>query len=279
LYIIIAAHQLDFSAIRIRNFRFEVFVVFAVEFFLYNLRMKNSMERANNRLIGILGGMGPEATLDFYRQIINLTPADKDQDHIRVLIYSNPKIPDRTAAIAGNGENPAFSLIESAKLLEKGGAGIIAMPCNSAHHYLPQLQREIKIPILDMVGETCRKLCEDLPGAKTAGLIAALGTVRSGVYHRALSKAGIRIVTPDDADQEEIQSAIAQVKAGRHNRSTREALQSIGKRLMEAGAGAVILGCTEIPLAFSSNVVDYPTLNSTRILAEVAVDWAFGRSG
>jgi aspartate racemase len=235
--------------------------------------------RTTDRMIGILGGMGPEATLDFYRHIINLTPADKDQDHIRILIYSNAKIPDRTMAIAGNGESPLAGLIESAQLLEKSGAEIIAMPCNSAHHYLPQIQREIKIPILDMVAETCRKLCEDLPNTKTAGLIAAIGTVRSGVYHRALSKAGIRIVTPCEADQEEIQSAIVQVKAGKHNRSTREAFQSIGKRLMEAGAGAVILGCTEIPLAFSSNVVDYPTLNSTRILAEAAVDWAFGKRG
>jgi aspartate racemase len=232
-----------------------------------------------DRVIGILGGMGPEATLDFYRHIINLTPADEDQDHIRILIYSNPKIPDRTMAITGNGESPLASLVESAKLLEKGGADFIAIPCNSAHHYLPQIQREIQIPILDMVAETCRKLCEDLPGVKTAGLIAVIGTVRSGVYHRALSEAGIKIVTPEEADQEEIQTAIAQVKAGKHNRSTQETFQAVGKRLMDAGAGAIILGCTEVPLAFSSNVVDYPTLNSTRILAEAAVDWAFGRRG
>jgi aspartate racemase len=233
--------------------------------------------RTTDRMIGILGGMGPEATLDFYRHIINLTPADKDQDHIRVLIYSNPKIPDRTKAMVSNGESPSAWLIESAKLLERSGAGIIAMPCNSSHHYLPQIQQAIRIPILNMVAETCRKLCKDLPGVKTAGLIAAIGTVRCGVYHRALAEAGINIVTPSDTDQEETQSAITQVKAGKHNRSTRETIQAIGMRLMEAGAGAVILGCTEIPLAFSSNVVDYPTLNSTRILAEAAVDWALGK--
>jgi len=221
--------------------------------------------------------MGPEATLDFYRHIINLTPADKDQDHIRVLIYSNPKIPDRTKAIAGDGENPLPCLIESAKLLEKGGAGILAMPCNTAHHYLREMQREIKIPILDMIAETCGKLREDLPSVETVGLIAALGTVRSGVYHRALSKVGIKVLMPNEAEQEEIQSAIAQVKAGEQNRYTQEIFQSIGMRLMKAGAKAVILGCTEIPLAFDANVVDYPTLNSTRILAEAAVDWALGK--
>jgi aspartate racemase len=242
--------------------------------------MEEAIEkRPDGRMIGILGGMGPEATLDFYRHIINLTPANIDQDHIRVLIYSNPKIPDRTEAIVGGGENPLDCLIESAKLLEKGGSGIIAMPCNAAHHYLAEIQREITIPIIDMIAETCRKLYEDLPGAETVGLIAALGTVRSGVYSRVLAARGIKVLAPNDADQDEIQSAIAKVKAGTHNRFTQEAFQSIGKRLMKAGAKAVILGCTEIPLAFDSNVVDYPSLNSTRILAEAAVDWALGASG
>jgi aspartate racemase len=232
-----------------------------------------------DRIIGILGGMGPEATLDFYRHIINLTPANKDQDHIRVLIYSNPKIPDRTEAIAWNGESPLAYLIESAKLLQKGGAEVIAMPCNTAHHYLPEIQREIETPIIDMIAVTCKRLRDDLPGAETVGLIAATGTVLSGVYHRALAELGINVLIPNDNEQEEIQSAIAQVKGGTHNRFTQEAFQSIGTRLMKAGAKAVILGCTEIPLAFDSNVVDYPTLNSTRILAEAAVDWALGRRG
>ena len=108
-----------------------------------------------DRLIGILGGMGPEATLDLYRHILALTPASKDQDHIRVLIYSNPKIPDRTMAIAEEGESPLDSLVESAMLLERAGAEMIAMPCNAAHYYLPGMQKKLEIPVLDMVGETC----------------------------------------------------------------------------------------------------------------------------
>jgi aspartate racemase len=212
----------------------------------------------DDRVIGILGGMGPEATLDFYRHIINLTPANVDQEHIRVLIFSNPKIPDRTMAIAGDGESPLPSLIESAQLLEKGGAGIIAMPCNTAHHYLPEIRRKLRIPIIDMIEETCKKLAEDLPGAMTAGLLAATGTVKSGVYSRALATMRIRLLLPNEADQDEIQSAIAQVKAGTHNRFTQETFQAAGTRLMKAGAKAVILGCTEI-------------------LAEAAVDWALGR--
>jgi len=235
-----------------------------------DLTDKNSRER----MIGILGGMGPEATLDLYRHIINLTPADKDQDHIRVLIYSNPKIPDRTKAIAECGESPLPDLTESAKLLEKGGAGIIAMPCNAAHYFLPQMRQEVSIPILDMIGETCRKLRTTFPYAGTVGLIAAIGTVQSGVYHKPLCRMGIDVLVPTDADQCRIQSAIGQVKAGDQNRLARDTFQSIGTRLVEAGAKAVILGCTEVPLAFEPNEVNYPSLNSTKILAEAAVDWA-----
>jgi aspartate racemase len=229
-----------------------------------------------DRMIGILGGMGPEATLDLYRHILNLTPARKDQDHIRVLIYSNPKIPDRTRAIAAKGDSPLPSLIESAKLLEKGGAGIIAMPCNTAHYYLREIQREVSIPILDMIEETCRKLQEMLPEAKTVGLIAAYGTVHCGVYDKHLAKAGVKLLIPDDTDQKRIRTAIGQVKAGLQNRSTQEAFHSIGTRLVVAGAEAVILGCTEVPLAFQPDEVNYPTMNPTKILAKAAVDWALG---
>lgn len=236
--------------------------------------MATDRTQTGDRMIGILGGMGPEATLDLYRHIINLTPAARDQDHIRVLIYSNPKIPDRTEAITADGDSPLYELIESAKLLERSGAGIIAMPCNAAHYFLPQIQKEVSVPVLDMIEETCRTIRETMPHAPKVGLIAALGTVRSGVYHEALEKSGIEVLVPNHADQQRIQAAIGQVKAGVQNRTTQEIFQSIGMRLVEAGARAVILGCTEVPLAFEPNEVAYPSVNSTRILAEAAVAWA-----
>jgi aspartate racemase len=235
---------------------------------------KDEKQRKPSRLIGILGGMGPEATLDLYRHILEFTPATKDQDHIPVLIYSNPRIPDRTKAITGRGESPLDCLIEAAKLLERGGAGVIAMPCNAAHYYLPEMQQSVKIPILDMITETCSKLSRNRPEVNTVGLIASLGAVRSGIYQKCLTDAGIRVLLPNRSEQKEIENGIAHVKAGTHSQSTQKVFQSIGARLFKAGAGAVILGCTEVPLAFDPNCVDYPTLNSTRILAEAAVNWA-----
>jgi aspartate racemase len=218
--------------------------------------------------------MGPEATLDLYRHILAFTPAKKDQDHIRVLIYSDPKIPDRTRAIAGKGESPLARLIKAARLLEQGGAGVIAMPCNAAHYYLPEMQQSVDIPILDMIAETCGKLTRILPDVRSVGLIASLGAARSGVYRRCLAKEGIKLIMPNRNEQKAIESGIAHVKAGTHSQSTQKAFHSIGARLFRSGAGAVILGCTEVPLAFDPDCVDYPTLNSTRILAEAAVNWA-----
>ena len=245
----------------------------------YNQKMVETQIPATipARMIGILGGMGPEATLDLFSTIIRLTPAKKDQDHIQVLIHSNPKIPDRTEAIAQHGESPLPYLVESAKILEHGGAGIIAMPCNAAHHYLPEIRRHISIPFIDMIEETCGRIRVQWPDSMTVGLIATIGTVLSGVYSESLTKAGIAVQLPSQEDQQKIQVAIDQIKAGIHDRSPRETLQSIGARMSEAGAELIILGCTEIPLAFSSAEVNYPTLNPTRILAEVAVAWALAR--
>lgn len=227
-----------------------------------------------DRVIGILGGMGPEATLDLYLNIIRLTPVKRDQDHIRVLIYSNPKIPDRTLAIEDAGESPVPSLIESARILEKGGAGIIAMPCNAAHYYLPEIQREISIPIIDMVEEATRRLCLFSPTPRRVGLIATIGTILSSVYSKSLSKKGISLVLPKMEDQRQIQEAIDQVKVGVYDRATKETFQRAGYKLMREGAELVILGCTEVPLAFNASEVDYPVLNPTRVLAEAAVNWA-----
>jgi aspartate racemase len=246
-------------------------------FWLY-IRDNTQMEKKKaDRMIGILGGMGPEATLDLYRNIIQLTPAIRDQDHIRVMIYSNPKIPDRTRAIIAGGESPLPYLVESARLLERSGAGILAIPCNTSHRFLPDIQREIRIPILNMVEATCKALHSRIPNAKKVGLLAATGTLGSQIYEKAFLGTGIQVLAPKEDDQEKVQDAIAKIKAGVHDSSSKNVFLTAGLRLVRAGAQAVILGCTEIPLVFSPGDVDYPTLNSTWILAKAAVDWALGK--
>lgn len=231
-----------------------------------------------NRMLGIIGGMGPEATVDFYREIIRATPARKDQEHLPVVIYSNPQIPERTKAILEGGESPLPRMIETARLLEKAGAGILAMPCNTAHYYHAQLQASVKIPILHMIEETLGAFTRRLSDGRFAGLLSTTGTVRSGIYQNTFARQRIEVLVPGEADQSLIMGGIERIKAGTHDRDTAHMFESIGSGLVKSGAQAVILGCTEIPLAFDEGRVDYVALNATRILAQAAVAWALGRS-
>lgn len=230
------------------------------------------------RIIGILGGMGPEATADLFVEIIRLTPAKRDQDHFPVLIFSNPAIPDRTSAILGSGEDPVPAMVQGALRLQNAGAGIVAVPCNAAHFFFPRMESCLSIPVLNMIEETCSCIRSCHPGLRTVGLLAATGTVRCGVYRHACEKAGLDLIEPDETSQARIHQAITEVKEGIHAQHTGLSLESVGADLVRRGAGAVILGCTEIPLAWNPDRVDYPFINATRVLAQAAVNWASGRS-
>jgi len=230
-----------------------------------------------DRMIGVLGGMGPEATADFYREIIRLTPATTDQEHVPVVIYADPRVPERTRAILQSGEDPVPFLIKGAVALERAGAGILAIPCNTAHYFLSRLRPEVTIPILDMIEETYESIRARAGDVRRAGLLATRGTIGSGVYGKAFARHGVEIVVPEASDQERLQQAIFQIKAGTYDRARQDVFEQIGSTLVAAGAGVVILGCTEIPLGFDAGRVDYPVINATRVLAQAAVDWALGK--
>ncbi len=230
-----------------------------------------------NRTIGIIGGMGPEATADLFREIIRSTPARVDQDHIPILIYSNPKIPERTRAILEGGESPLPLIIETARVLERAGAGLLVMPCNTAHYYFDQLQAAVGTPILNMIEETLSSYRKLFPEGRAVGLLATPGTVQSGIYQSTFTRRGIEVLAPDDEGQKQVFSGIQQVKAGRQDLQTELSMESVGSSLVGRGAKAVILGCTEIPLAFKEDRVDYPVLNATRILAQAAAQWGLGQ--
>jgi aspartate racemase len=232
-----------------------------------------------DRIIGIIGGMGPEATVDFYREIIRLTPAQRDQDHIPVLIYSNPRIPERTQAILHGGEDPTPYLTEAAELLEKAGAGLLAVPCNTAHYFLPRVRPKVTVPILDMMEETLARAHLRIRDLKAVGLLATAGTVQSGIYRDVFARHGVSVLAPNAGDQEDIMRSIRMIKADTYDRSRQQTFETIGTRLVDDGAQAVILGCTEIPLAFNTDRVRYPVVNATRALAEAAVQWALGGKG
>ncbi|MDH7513338.1 MAG: amino acid racemase [Clostridiales bacterium] len=226
------------------------------------------------KTIGILGGMGPEATAYFFSLIIKQTAAAKDQDHIPILIYNNPRIPPRTDALLGKGPSPVRLLKEGAKKLERAGAHFIVMPCITAHAFLSPMRSAVKIPVLDIIEETAAWAKKKIPRLKRAGLVASTGTVKSGLFRDAFDRVGVKIVAPTDREQEKVMEAIfgpAGTKAGVTEGQPRRLLLSVAKRLIRRGAGAIIAGCTEVPLVLKDEDIPVPLIEPMRIAAERSI--------
>ncbi|HOX08016.1 MAG TPA: amino acid racemase [Planctomycetota bacterium] len=201
--------------------------------------------------VGVVGGVGPAATVDFLDKIVKNTPAGRDQEHIKLLVDHNPQIPDRTLNLVGDGPDPTVALYSACKKLEAGGADAIAIPCNTAHAFVERIQPHLGIPIVNMLHETVEHLRAAHPGIGTAGLLATDGTVASRVYHRAAEAAGISLLVPDAGHQRLVMEAIygeKGVKAGFREGRCRQDLLAAVEHLARRGARAIILGCTELPL-------------------------------
>lgn len=226
------------------------------------------------KIIGILGGMGPEATIDLFYKIIKFTPAEKDQDHLRIIIDNNPKIPDRTAAILGKGEDPLPALQETAQNLEKAGANFIVIPCNTAHYFLSSIQESVNIPVLNIIEETAKETKKRIPQIKKVGLLASIGVYKSEIYHQYFKKFNIEVISPQEKDKEGIMKVIYTIKAGDLSKRVKKNILKIAQKLIDKGAEAIIAGCTEIPLILKEGDVSVPLIDPTQILARIAVQKA-----
>lgn len=224
----------------------------------------------NYKTIGIIGGMGPLATYDLAEKILDNTVADCDQDNIPVLIDCNTRIADRTAAILHGGADPRPEMKKSAKRLEEAGADVLIMACNTAHYFYNDICECINIPVLHMPRETAQLLLD--MGVKTAGVLATDGTCQSGVYGNALKEAGIKPVYPSEEKQKIIMSLIYDhVKAGIMDFSDLD-IDSVISEMQEKGAEVLILGCTELPMAFDIiGQTVLPAVDPTEVLARAAV--------
>ena len=228
------------------------------------------------KIIGIIGGMGPLATADLFEKIILHTRASCDQDHLRVLIDSNTNIPDRTAAILHGGADPVPELTASAQGLERQGAEVLVMPCNTAHHFYDAVQDAVSVPVLHMIRLTAQALGER--GVQVAGLLATDGTVQTGIYQRCFEGSGIRLLTPEEPGQRALMDMIYRgVKAGRRDYDAGEARQAM-EELLRRGAETLILGCTELPLAVTLYGIDLPITDPTLELALGAIRFAGGEA-
>lgn len=222
-----------------------------------------------NKSIGIIGGMGPLATADLFQKIIENTDAATDQEHIPVIIDNNTAIPDRTAALLYRGADPFPMMLKSAKKLQSMGAELLIMPCVTGHSYLDALRRGINIPILNMLTITCETMVRG--GVKKAALFATTGTVKTGIFDKVCSLYGIELLIPSDADQRAVMDVIYRgVKAGARDYDA-SAVNSAAQRLIESGADTVILGCTELPIAYMRYKLDFPHIDPTLELARKAI--------
>ena len=225
------------------------------------------------KTIGVIGGMGPAATADMLLKITKLTDAKSDQEHIHVIIDSNINIPDRTEAILHGGEDPLPELKASVELLEKAGADLIIIACNTAHYFVPELEKISKIPIISMPEETALLLKNR--GIRKVALLGTDGTVKSGVYQSVLDSKEIETVYPNMEQQALIMSLVYDyIKRGILDASklpVRE-VKDICNDLKNRGAEAVLLACTELPVAFDvMGLYDESCVDPTTVLAAAAI--------
>ena len=229
------------------------------------------------KTIGIIGGMGPLATIDLYEKITFNTKAEKDQDHIHIIIDSYPQIEDRTAYILHGGKNPKDKLIESAKRLENAGADALIMPCNTAHFFAKDIEKEVSIPLIHIVKSTAEAIKNKYPKANKIGLIATTGTLKSGVYANILKDYGYHIIKLDERLENDIMDCIYKgVKAGKTEEYSRLFQQCIDE-IADLGADLLIAGCTEIPLLMPYVKTKLPVIDATYELASAAVKFALDK--
>ncbi|MER3455435.1 MAG: aspartate racemase [candidate division GAL15 bacterium] len=219
------------------------------------------------RTVGVLGGMGPRATVDFLQKLIERTPARRDQDHLRVVVDNNPQIPDRSQHILAGGEDPTPALVATAQNLERAGADFLVIPCNTAHHFLDRIRAAVRIPVLDIT----EAVADRAAAFSAVGLLATRATVVASLYQKALAKHGCRVLVPSPRRQEQVDRAIYAVKAGDLGPRVRAWVREAAEELISGGAQALVLGCTEIPLVVDPEEWGVPVLDSTALLAEAAV--------
>ncbi|MHC1730086.1 MAG: aspartate/glutamate racemase family protein [Syntrophobacteraceae bacterium] len=231
----------------------------------------------SEKAIGVLGGMGPEATLNFFRELIANTPARTDQEHLRVIIDSNPKIPDRTNAILHGGESPVPAMAAGCMALERAGADFIVIPCVTAHLFLEELRERVTLPLLSIFDATAEYIERCHPGVRKVGLLATTGTIQGGLFQKRLIRCGVETLTPDSEDQLRVMSAIYDIKdanARRTREEISEEARAIACKLIDCGAEGITAGCTEIPLVLKAGDVAVPVFDPITILAKAAIAFA-----
>jgi aspartate racemase len=226
-----------------------------------------------SKVVGVLGGMGPAATLDFQARLLAATPARRDQDHLRVLVDCNPKIPDRNAALAGEGPSPAPALAAMARGLQAQGAELLVMPCNTAHAFARDIEAAVDIPFISLIEAAADEAAAAAPGGKV-GVLAVDGARAAGLYPEALAARGLDAVLLDADQPRRFMACIYAVKSGDSGAAVRTEAAVLAGSLQAAGARTVIAACTELALVLSPADISVPLIDSIEVLVRRTLDLA-----
>lgn len=220
------------------------------------------------RTIGVLGGMGPAATVDFLGKLLAARGATRDQDHPRVLVDCDPTLPDRHAAVRGEGPSPGPRLAAMARGLERAGAEVLCMPCNTAHAFEADVRGATPLPFVSIVAASVGETLRLTPNAKRVGLLAAAGARDAGLYPQAFAAHGVET---SDADGERFMACVWRVKAGDTGPAVRAEMRALSAELQASGAEAIVAACTEVPLVLAQDDVDLPLIDSSSALAQATI--------
>jgi aspartate racemase len=228
------------------------------------------------KIVGILGGMGPEATVDLMRRIIAGTDAKDDIDHIRCIVDNNPKVPSRIKALLeGGGESPAPCMADMAKRLETWGADCLAIACNTAHNYYPDVQGAVAIPVLNMIELASVHAVKHNPGCKRVGVLASPAVRLTRLYTDVLEKLGVEAVYPDIDYENRLLGVIKNIKAGDTGPEIRKEFAAIVENVGKNGAEIAIIACTELGIICEEYSI--PVVDAADVLAFELIRFAQGK--
>jgi aspartate racemase len=224
--------------------------------------------------VGVLGGLGPEATLDFFAKVLARTAAASDQDHLRLLIDNNPKVPNRNDAVAGSGPSPAPMLAAMARGLEAAGADFLVMACNTAHAFDSAITDASDLPFVSIIDETVAAALAATPAPTTVGVLAAAGCLDTALYRDAFAAEGVTALEPSGAQRERFMALLYRIKGGDKGSEVRSGVRDLALELIEAGAEAIVAGCTEVPLVLIQSDLPVPLIDSTDALVDATIRYA-----
>lgn len=229
-----------------------------------------------DKVVGIIGGMGPEATVDFMSRVIDATPAEFDQDHIHMIVENNPRIPSRQLAMRGEGEDPGAVIAAIAGRLEVAGADFLVMPCNLAHAWQSNIVDSVGIPFISIIEESVASALARSGADSPIGLMTTPGCFTAGLYQQALAETRRPIITQTPDELDETMRLVMQIKGGKKPPEVSTGLRALADRLVDRGAKVLIAACTEFPLVLDESMFDVAFVSSTDVLARKTVSFALG---